>query len=240
MDTVTVLFAVFAAATLGSALRVITARNPVHAVLYLVLSFFSAAGLWMLLQAEFLAIALVLVYVGAVMVLFLFVVMMLDIHIDRVRTGFWRHLPLAAVVGVAIALQLWLVLANGNWQQKSPPAAGAAALVPNTRALGTLTFTEYLLPLQLAGTILLVAIVAAIALTHRRREDALRQRPADQVRTRARDRLRLVSVPSAGPQPAAAAPASDAPPPAPPSAAPAGGPPIVAAAGSAAAAKPER
>jgi NADH-quinone oxidoreductase subunit J len=204
MDTVTILFAVFSAATLASAVRVITARNPVHAVLYLVLAFFSAAGLWMLLQAEFLAIALVLVYVGAVMVLFLFVVMMLDIHIDRVRAGFWRHLPLAAVVGVAIALQLWLVLANGAWQQKTPPAGAAAAVLPNTRALGTLAFTEYLLPLQLAGTILLVAIIAAIALTHRRRDDALRQRPGDQVRVRARDRVRLVSVPSATPEPAAA------------------------------------
>jgi NADH-quinone oxidoreductase subunit J len=207
MDTVSILFAVFSAATLASALRVITARNPVHAVLYLVLSFFSAAGLWMLLQAEFLAIALVLVYVGAVMVLFLFVVMMLDIHIDRSRAGFWRHLPVALLTGVAIALQMWVVLANGQWQHVVAPVAGPAAQ-PNTRALGTLAFTEYLLPLQLAGVILLVAIVAAIALTHRKREDALRQRPGDQVRVRARDRLRLVSVPSArraAPAPAAAA-----------------------------------
>jgi NADH-quinone oxidoreductase subunit J len=194
MDTVAVLFAVFSAATLVSALRVITARNPVHAVLFLVLAFFSAACLWMLLQAEFLAIALVLVYVGAVMVLFLFVVMMLDIHVDRLRSGFWRHLPLAAVVGVAIALQLWLVLANGYWQLLTPPAAGK---VPNTQALGELTFTEYLLPLQLAGSILLVAIVAAIALTLRHRADALRQRPGDQVRVRAADRVRLVSMPAA-------------------------------------------
>jgi len=195
MDTVAVLFAVFSAATLVSALRVITARNPVHAVLYLVLAFFSAACLWMLLQAEFLAIALVLVYVGAVMVLFLFVVMMLDIRIDRLRAGFWRHLPLATVVGVVIALQLWLVLANGHWQLLTPPAPSRAA--PNTLALGELTFTEYLLPLQLAGAILLVAIVAAIALTLRRRSDALRQRPGEQVRVRARDRVRLVSVPAA-------------------------------------------
>jgi NADH-quinone oxidoreductase subunit J len=200
MDTVAVLFAVFSAATLVSALRVITARNPVHAVLYLVLSFFSAACLWMLLQAEFLAIALVLVYVGAVMVLFLFVVMMLDIHIDRLRSGFWRHLPLAAVIGVAISLQLWLVLANGHWQLLTAPAASK---VPNTQALGELTFTEYLLPLQLAGSILLVAIVAAIALTLRRRSDALRQRPGEQVRVRASERVRLVSMPSATRAPAA-------------------------------------
>jgi NADH-quinone oxidoreductase subunit J len=211
MDTVAILFAVFSAATLVSALRVITARNPVHAVLYLVLSFFSAACLWLLLQAEFLAIALVLVYVGAVMVLFLFVVMMLDIQIDRLRTGFWRHLPLAAVIGVAIALQLWLVLANGYWQHATPPVA-KGPLVANTQALGELTFTEYLLPLQLAGVILLVAMVAAIALTHRRRADALRQRPGDQVRVRARDRLTLVAVPSAtrAAAPAAAAEKSEA------------------------------
>jgi NADH-quinone oxidoreductase subunit J len=205
MDTVAALFAVFSAATLFSALRVITARNPVHAVLYLVLSFFSAACLWMLLQAEFLAIALVLVYVGAVMVLFIFVVMMLDIRIDRLRAGFWRHLPLAGLIGVAIALQLWLVLANGQWQVARPPAAARGPVVANTQALGELTFTEYLLPLQIAGTILLVAIVAAIALTLRRREDAKRQRPGEQVRARARERVRLVSMPPAKPASAPAA-----------------------------------
>ncbi|HXY05681.1 MAG TPA: NADH-quinone oxidoreductase subunit J [Burkholderiaceae bacterium] len=196
MDPVVTLFAVFSASTLVSALRVITARNPVHAVLYLVLCFFSAACLWLLLQAEFLAIALVLVYVGAVMVLFLFVVMMLDIHIDRLRSGFWRHLPLATLVGVAIALQLWLVLANGHWQFLTPPATDIAK-IGNTKALGELTFTEYLLPLQIAGTILLVAIVAAIALTLRRRTDSLHQRPSEQVRVRARDRLTLVHMPAA-------------------------------------------
>jgi len=195
MDPVAALFAVFSAATLVSALRVITARNPVHAVLYLVLSFFSAACLWLLLQAEFLAIALVLVYVGAVMVLFLFVVMMLDIHIDRSRAGFWRHLPLAAVVGVAIALQLWLVLANGHWQFLTPPATDVAK-VGNTKALGELTFTEYVLPLQLAGAILLVAIVAAIALTLRRRTDSRHQNPGEQVRVRRQDRVTLVHMPA--------------------------------------------
>jgi len=206
MDTQAALFAVFSASTLVSAVRVITARNPVHAVLYLVLSFFSAACLWLLLQAEFLAIALVLVYVGAVMVLFLFVVMMLDIHIDRSRTGFWRHLPLAAVVGVAIALQLWLVLANGHWQFLTPPATDVAH-VGNTKALGILTFTEYVLPLQLAGAILLVAIVAAIALTLRRRADALYQDPGKQLRIRRADRVSLVKMP--------ASPRADAPQPPP-------------------------
>jgi NADH-quinone oxidoreductase subunit J len=198
MDTVSILFAVFAATTLGSALRVITARNPVHAVLYLVLAFFSSACLWLLLQAEFLAIALIVVYVGAVMVLFLFVVMMLDIRIDRLRAGFWRNLPVAAVVGVAIALQLWLVLANGHWQVLSPAKPGLNGM-NNTQALGVVTFTDYVLPLQLAGAVLLVAIIAAIALTHRRRADALRQVPGDQVRVRAPDRLRVVAVPAARP-----------------------------------------
>ncbi len=196
MDTLSTLFAVFAAVTLVAAVRVITAPNPVHAALYLVLSFFSAACLWLLLQAEFLALALVLVYVGAVMVLFLFVVMMLDIQIDRSRAGFWRHLPLAAVVAVAIALQLWLVLANGRWQFMSPPVS-ESAIIGNTRALGQLTFTEYLLPLQLAAAILLVAIVVAIALTHRRRGDTLRQDPGEQVKARKADRLRVVRMPAA-------------------------------------------
>ncbi len=198
MDTLTALFVVFSACTLVAALRVITARNPVHAVLYLVLSFFSAACLWLMLQAEFLAIALVLVYVGAVMVLFLFVVMMLDLGIERSREGFWRHFPLAAVVGVAIALQLWLVLSNGHWQLLRG-AAAAPAVASNTQALGLLTFTEYLLPLQLAGVILLVAIVAAIALTLRRRKDSRRQVVSEQLRARASERVSLVQMPSRRP-----------------------------------------
>lgn len=210
MDPVAALFAVFSASTLVSAVRVITARNPVHAVLYLVLCFFSAACLWLLLQAEFLAIALVLVYVGAVMVLFLFVVMMLDIHIDRSRAGFWRHLPLATLVGVAIALQLWLVLANGHWQFLIPPTTDVAK-IGNTKALGELTFTEYVLPLQVAGAILLVAIVAAIALTLRRRTDSRHQNPSEQVRVRARDRLTIVHMPAAArAQNAPKAPAKEA------------------------------
>ena len=196
VDTVAILFVVFSLSTLGSALRVITARNPVHAVLYLVLAFFSAACLWMLLQAEFLAIALVLVYVGAVMVLFLFVVMMLDIRIDRLRAGFWRHLPLAAVVGVAIALQMWLVLANGHWQLLAPPPVEPGR-VGNTQALGELAFTEYVLPLQIAGAILLVAIVAAIALTLRRRADARYQVAGEQLRVRRAERVSLVHMPAA-------------------------------------------
>jgi len=159
-----------------------------------------------------------------VMVLFLFVVMMLDIHIDRTRAGFWQHMPLAAVVAVSIALQLWLVLSNGHWQYLTPPAADPSR-IGNTKALGVLTFTEYILPLQLAGTILLVAIVAAIALTLRRRADARHQRPGDQVRVRREDRVTLVKMdPStrAGATPGAVVSAG-APPaavPAPPTAAP--------------------
>src|SRR4029077_13365558 len=193
MDTQSVLFFVFAACTLLAGLRVIPAPNPVHAVLFLVLAFFSSACLWMQLHAEFLAIVLILVYVGAVMVLFLFVVMMLDINIDRARAGFWRHLPAALVVAIAIALQLWLVLSHGSWQNL---AASAPLKGGNTAALGRLAFTEYLLPLQVAGAVLLVAIIAAIALTLRRRKDARYQNPAEQVAVRRSDRLRIVRMPS--------------------------------------------
>jgi NADH-quinone oxidoreductase subunit J len=195
MSAETLLFFVFSAILLAAAFRVITARNPVHAVMFLVLAFFSTACLWMLLRAEFLAIALVLVYVGAVMVLFLFVVMMLDINVDHLRRGFWRHFPLAALVGVLIALQLWAVLSHGPWQ--TPTAAWAPApAASNITALGVLTFTEYAYPLQIAGSILLVAIIAAIALTLRRRKDTKQQRPSDQVRVRSRDRLRVVAIAS--------------------------------------------
>jgi NADH-quinone oxidoreductase subunit J len=192
MDTQSWLFYVFAGCTLLAGLRVITARNPVHAVLFLVLAFFSSACLWMQLRAEFLAIVLILVYVGAVMVLFLFVVMMLDMNIDRARAGFRRHLPAALLVAVAIALQLWLVLSHGSWQSLSegPPLKGG-----NTSALGHLAFTEYLLPLQVAGAVLLVAIVAAIALTLRQRKDARHQNPAEQVAVKRSDRLRIVRMP---------------------------------------------
>ena len=140
------------------------------------------------------------------MVLFLFVVMMLDLHIDRSRAGFWRHLPVAGVVATAIALQLWLVLSNGHWQFMTPPAADPSR-IGNTKALGVLTFTDYLLPLQLAGTILLVAIIAAIALTHRRRDDARHQSPGAQVRVRRADRVQLVQMPPSPRPGKAAAPA---------------------------------
>src|SRR5262252_107004 len=194
MTTTSFLFYVFSAVLLGASFAVITARSTVHAALFLVLAFFNASCLWMMLKAEFLAIALVLVYVGAVMVLFLFVVMMLDINIDRLRQGFWRHLPLASVVAFVIALQLWLVLSQGDWLALRQPGAGIKDVI-NIEALGRLTFTEYVYPLQIAGCILLVAIIAAIALTLRRRKDRKVQDPAQQVKTRREERVRLVPMP---------------------------------------------
>ena len=195
MEFKTFVFYMLATIMVLASLRVITARNPVHAALALVLAFFNAAGIWLLLHAEFLAIALIMVYVGAVMVLFLFVVMMLDINVDRLREGFWRHFPLAAIVGAAIALQLWLVLSHGSWQGKREAGPGIAG-VDNVRALGSLMFTEYVYPVQVAGLILLVGMVAAVVLTLRRRKDSKYQRPGDQVRVRRSDRVRLVAMPT--------------------------------------------
>ncbi|MBA2412139.1 MAG: NADH-quinone oxidoreductase subunit J [Pseudomonadota bacterium] len=195
MDAQSILFLIFSGVLLLAALRVVTARNPVHAVLFLVLAFFSAAALWILLRAEFLAIALVLVYVGAVMVLFLFVVMMLDINIDKLRQGFWRNAPWGFGVAALIVLQMWLVLSQPQWQGLTQAGPGIAN-ADNTRALGMLTFTEYVFPLQIAGVILLVAIIAAIGLTLRGRKDSKSQDPSRQVQARAQDRVRLVSMPT--------------------------------------------
>ena len=173
MDVKTALFYVFSAVLLFAAFRVITARNPVYAALYLVLAFFQAAAVWILLKAEFLAISLVLVYVGAVMVLFLFVVMMLDINIDSLRAGFWKHFPLAATVGAIIALEMAAVLLGGFRTGEEPrtltAAQAAQAAAPNTKELGKLLYSQYLYPLEVAAVILLVAIIAAIALTLCRR-----------------------------------------------------------------------
>jgi NADH-quinone oxidoreductase subunit J len=242
MDVQSALFYAFSAVMLFASFRVITARNPVHAALYLVLAFFQASGIWMLLKAEFLSIALVLVYVGAVMVLFLFVVMMLDINIDSIRQGFWKHFPLAATVGAVIALELAAVLLGGfriSEPQKqlaaqviSPAAVtavapvdvasatvnAASAVLPaadvghvvvaqasNTKALGVLLYTEYLYPVQVAALILLVALIAAIALTLRARKDSKFQNAGDQVRVKARDRVTLVKMDAVKPVPAAPA-----------------------------------
>jgi len=194
MNTTTALFYVFSAVLLFAAFRVITARTAVYAALYLVLAFFTAACVWMLLKAEFLAIALVLVYVGAVMVLFLFVVMMLDIDVAEVREGFWRHFPLAALVGVVIALEMAAVLLGGFNLTEAPAASAAALKLGNTKMLGIEIYTIYVYPLQIAAVLLLVAIIAAIALTLRRRKDSKFISPSQQVRVRKSDRLRVVKL----------------------------------------------
>ena len=196
MDFRAVTFYFFAAIMVFAALRVITARNPVHSALFLVLAFFTAAGLWMLLEAEFLAIALVLVYVGAVMVLFLFVVMMLDINLDRLREGYWDYLvPALIVAGVMIA-EMALVLGGRYFDLEGmPEPAPHAADYSNTRELGRLIYTEYVYPFEIAAVILLVAIVAAIALTLRRRKDTKYIDPAQQMKVRRKDRVRMVSMP---------------------------------------------
>jgi NADH-quinone oxidoreductase subunit J len=200
MDIRTGFFYLFSALLLFAAFRVITARNPVYAALFLVLAFFQASAIWLLLKAEFLAITLVLVYVGAVMVLFLFVVMMLDIDVDSLRAGFWKHFPIAATIGVLIALEMAAVLMGGfrmgeELPRGVPAAANAAAQVSNTKELGKLLYSQYLYPLEVAAVILLVAIIAAIALTLRKRKDSKYTDPSQQVRVHARDRLHVVQVP---------------------------------------------
>jgi NADH-quinone oxidoreductase subunit J len=187
-------FYAFGAVLLVSGLAVITARNPVHGVLFLVLAFFTAAAIWLLLRAEFLAIALVVVYVGAVMVLFLFVVMMLDINIERVREGFWRNLPLALVVGGIMVAEMIAVLWGRIWGVGGPKPVPAD--YSNTKELGRVLYTDYALAFEIAAVILLVAIIAAIALTLRRRKDSRYQNPSEQVRVRREDRVRLVSMPA--------------------------------------------
>jgi NADH-quinone oxidoreductase subunit J len=195
MTTTTALFYVFSAVLLAAAFRVITSRSTVHAALFLVLAFFSAACIWMLLKAEFLAITLVLVYVGAVMVLFLFVVMMLDINSDHFRAGFWKHFPLAGLVGAVIALEMALVLMQGHRQTEAPVLSAAAVQAGNTKLLGIELYTKYLYPLQIAAVLLLVAIIAAIALTLRRRKDSRYLNPSEQVRAKKEDRVRIIKMP---------------------------------------------
>jgi NADH-quinone oxidoreductase subunit J len=192
MNFETLIFFAFAAILVFAALRVVTARNPVHAALWLVLSFVTAAAIWLLLRAEFLAIALVLVYVGAVMVLFLFVVMMLDVNFDALRTHFRSYLPVGLTVGILIGFQMVVLLWHAT--RGAPPAAGSAT-AENTRALGRLLYVDYVYPFELAAVILLVAIVAAIALTFRRRRSTKYQDPAEQVKVRRADRVRLVDLP---------------------------------------------
>lgn len=194
MLTTTMVFYFFAAILLFAAFRVITAKNPVHAALYLVLAFFNSAALWMLIDAEFLAISLVLIYVGAVMVLFLFVVMMLNVSFEALREGFWRNFPVASVVGVLIALELVLILtspfAKVGFNQLPELVDGYS----NVRELGLLLYTDYLLPFELASVLLLVGIIAAISLTLRRRKNTKYQHPGQQVKVRAKDRVRIIKM----------------------------------------------
>ena len=193
MSVTTGLFYAFSGILLFAAFRVITARNPVHAALYLVLTFFQAAMIWMLLKAEFLSIALVLVYVGAVMVLFLFVVMMMDVNVENLRLGFWKHFPLAALVGVVTALEMAAVL-MGGFRIVEDPSVVVSPGTSNTKELGILLFTQYVVPLEVAAAILLVAMIAAISLTLRARKDSKYVNPADQVRVKARDRMTVVKM----------------------------------------------
>jgi NADH-quinone oxidoreductase subunit J len=197
-DSSAVFFYLFAAILIFASLNVITARNPVHAALYLVLSFFSAAALWLLLQAEFLAITLVLVYVGAVMVLFLFVVMMVDFDLDKLRQGFWSNLRVALPVGALIVFEMGAILLRSF---QVPEATAPKVTDPsNTKALGKVLYTQYVYAFEIAAVILLVAIVAAIALTLRRRKDSRSQNPGEQVKVRAEDRLTMVSFKDGRPE----------------------------------------
>ena len=190
-------FYFFSAVLVFAASMVVTIRNPVKAALFLVLAFFSAACVWMTLEAEFLAIVLVLVYVGAVMVLFLFVVMMLNVNLERLREGFAEYLPIGGIIAVLIVLELAIVLNTGNFgEDQFPRPEGQEASYSNTKELGRLLYTYYVYPFELAAIILLVAIIAAITLTLRKRPDTKYLNPADQVRVKKSDRLRIVKMPS--------------------------------------------
>ena len=203
-DFPTLAFLGFAATAAIAALATITARNPVHAALWLVLTFFSVACTWIIGGAEFLGVALVLVYVGAVMVLFLFVVMMLDINIERVRQGFWKNLPIGALVGGLMVAEMALVLSGRYFSPANLPPHNLPADYSNTKELARVLYTEYAYPFEIASVILLVAIIAAVMLTLRRRKDNKAMHSADQIAVKAADRMRLVKMtpevelPSAG------------------------------------------
>jgi NADH-quinone oxidoreductase subunit J len=206
-ELTTIIFYVFSGILLFSATRVISVKNPVHAALFLVLAFFSAACLWMLLKAEFLAIALVLVYVGAVMVLFLFVVMMLDVNFEELRKQFKSHLPVALLVGAAVLVEMVLVIGLAFAKRVGPTGTTSAITLDgsNTKALGIELFTKYIYAVEIAGVLLLVAIVAAIALTLRDRRETRYQNPGEQVLVKRNDRLRILKVDSEKPTVAATA-----------------------------------
>ena len=195
MEFKTFVFYFLAVIMVVAALRVITARNPVHAALFLVLTFFNAGGLWLLLQAEFLAITLVMVYVGAVMVLFLFVVMMLDINLDRLREGFWSYLPVGALVGILMLVEMVMVLGGSYFGLEAMPAPPAAAeTYSNTGEIGRVLYTDYVYPFELASLVLLVAMVAAVALTLRKRKGLKSIPPSEQVAVKREGRVELVKM----------------------------------------------
>ncbi|MCA1938216.1 MAG: NADH-quinone oxidoreductase subunit J [Dechloromonas sp.] len=194
MDFQTAVFFFLSAILVFAALRVITARNPVYAALHLMLAFFTTGGLWLMLQAEFLAIALIVVYVGAVMVLFLFVVMMLDINIDRIREGFWRYLPLGAVLGLVMVLEMGLVLGSKYFQVPISEVVVPVG-VSNTKEIGALLVTDYVFPFELAAVILLVGMIAAVVLTFRGRKASKISNPNTQVFVKAKDRVRVLQMP---------------------------------------------
>jgi NADH-quinone oxidoreductase subunit J len=198
MSIVEILFYLFSLVLIAAAVGVITARNPVHCALFLVLAFFNSAVIWLLMEAEFLAIVLLLVYVGAVMVLFLFVVMMLDINVAKMREGFTRYAPLGILVAALVVVEIGSVVWVKNLGGAAPEAAASVAVegYSNTRALGELLYTKYLYPFELAAVLLLVAIVAAIALTMRHRTGLKAQDVGAQVSVRAKDRVRIVKMPA--------------------------------------------
>ncbi|MCG8465860.1 MAG: NADH-quinone oxidoreductase subunit J [Xanthomonadales bacterium] len=195
LPIIEIVFYLFSAVLCFAAFSVVTVRNPVYAALFLVLAFFSSAAIWMLLEAEFLAITLVLVYVGAVMVLFLFVVMMLDINVDRLKEGFARYLPVGILVAVAMAAELFIVIWTRGFA-KMPRPEPLPDGYSSTKALGEVIYTQYLYPFEIAAIVLLVAIVAAIMLTLRRRPETRYQDPAKQVQVKRDERIRMVSMPA--------------------------------------------
>ncbi|KAF4533618.1 hypothetical protein B566_EDAN005665 [Ephemera danica] len=195
MDFQTFVFFFLSAILVFAALRVITARNPVHAVLHLILAFFTCGGIWVLLQAEFLAIAIILIYVGAVMVLFLFVVMMLDINLDRIRQGFWNYLPLGALLGLLMAMEMGMVLGSKYFQVPASEAVVAPG-VSNTKEIAVAMFTNFVYPFELASIVLLVGMIAAIVLTYRGQKPSKNTNPNDQVFVKAKDRMRVVQMPA--------------------------------------------
>jgi len=197
--TETIIFYIFAFITVTAATAVVTARNPIHAALFLVVTFFTSAVIWITLEAEFLAISLVLVYVGAVMVLFLFVVMMLDINIERLREGFSRILPLGIIVATIMMLLMWTVVTDDLFSLESlgNPTPKDAAF-SNTKALGSVLYTDHVFAFEIAAVILLVAIVAAISLALRKRPQTKYQNPSEQIKVNKADRLRIVKMPSSG------------------------------------------